>query len=73
MYLEMKVERLIVLCYETVLRFKEILENIFLPKYALIIIFVISSTKRIFCNLYDLQKLQTVCVTNMAWTAFSGD
>ena len=42
---------------KTVLRFKEVMENILLPKYALIVIFVISSTKRIFCNLCDLQGI----------------
>ena len=36
MYIKMKVERLLVLWYETVVRFKGVMENIFLPKYALI-------------------------------------
>ena len=68
-------------CYcfviKTVLRLREIMKNILLPKYALIIVFVIVSLKRSFCNFCDLQKSQTICLTsmngNMAWTAFSDD
>ena len=48
---------------KTVLRFEESYENILLPKYALIIIFLNSSLKRIFGNLCALQRSQTVCVS----------
>ena len=49
------------------------MKNNLLPiqDYPVLSIFVISSSKRIFCDLCDLQKSQTVCLTNMAWTAFS--
>ena len=47
-------------------------KNILVPKYNFIIFFLISSSKRIFCNLCNLQKSQTVCLTNMTWTALSG-
>ena len=57
MYLKMKVERLLELCYETVLRFKEVMENILLSECDLIIILVSSSTRRNFCNLCGLQKI----------------
>ena len=41
------------------------MKNTLLPKYALIIIFVISSSNMIYCNLCDLQKSQTIYLTNM--------
>ena len=51
----------------------DVMQKILLLKYALIIIFRISSSTIIFWNLCNLQKSQTVCLTNstMAWTAFS--
>ena len=41
------------------------MKNILVPKYALTIIFMISSSERTFSNLCGLRKLQTGCVMNM--------
>ena len=72
MYLKMEAERLLVLCQKNCSG--EVMENNLLPflDYPMLSVFVISSSKRIFCDLCDLQKSQTVCLMNMAWTAFNG-